>query len=243
MSRRRIAYATAIAALMAGAILAAPTAAARFNPKPPAPKTLAVERAAYIAPVTYLAAVKITRPNGLGSGFHIGSGLVVTAAHVVSGAKTVSIKDAQGKTGMAEIVAIDEANDVAVMRTRHKMLATEIDCGTVDVGSDILAVGMPLGQEFITSYGRIAGAPRDLHGRKVYVTDMTTIMGQSGSGVWSGGRVIGVTSAAMVAPFELVGRDVKEGNGIYAQSVVGFGYVVPSSVACALVAGLEGEGA
>ena len=237
MSRRRIAYATAIAALMAGAILAAPTAAARFNPKPPAPKTLAVERAAYIAPVTDASVVFIRTDGGFGSGFYIGDGLIVTAAHVLDGRKSAYIKTEDGRVGVATPIAIDEERDVAVMRTdRRNILAAEVDCDAVAVGTPITSFGMPLGIEFVAAYGKIAKSTQKGEGlgREYYVTDMTTVMGQSGGPVFAGGKVIGVTSAVMTAA-------LRSGKG-YVPTLVGFGFVVPSSVVCEMVAGLEGEG-
>lgn len=237
MPRRSLLFASAF--LVGAAAFLAPTAAAYFPRQQPAPTTYAVDRTAPAVPVTDMAAVLIRRPDGMGSGFYIGNGIVVTAAHVVNGAKTVSIKTEDGRISSARIIAIDEKSDVAIMRTgRTKLLAADLDCTNVAVGTTIVSYGNPLGLEFVASYGTIAGKPRDVNGRTYYVTDMTTVMGQSGSGVWANGKVIGVISAVMTAPFELVGN-VEKDAGVYSRSIVGFGFVVPSSVVCEMLAGLE----
>ena len=235
MRFRRTLYGIALLATTAVAFFA-PEAAAYINrPNNPAATTLAVERVAYSAAITDAATVLIQRPSSIGTGFHIGNGQIVTAAHVVDGAKTVSIKSYDGRISSATVVKIDTDADVAILQTNMRLLAAELTCATVPVGEPITAIGVPLRQEFITSYGRIAGAPRDLaKGRPAYVTDMATVMGMSGGPVFARGRVIGVTSAVMVAPFELVGN-VAPDSGVYARSIVGFGYVVPSAEVCRLM--------
>ncbi|RVL37966.1 S1 family peptidase [Sinorhizobium meliloti] len=237
MRFKRTLAASAFLALT-GAAVFAPDAAAYINrPHTPPAMTVAIERAAYRAPVTDAATVLIQRPNSKGTGFHIGGGRIITAAHVVDGAKTVSLKSIDGRISSATVVKVDTKTEIAILQTNMRLLPAEIDCGTVPVGTQISAIGNPLGQEFITAFGRIAGAPREMpHARSVYVTDMTTVMGQSGAPVFADGRVIGVVSAVMLAPFELVGN-VAPDSGVYARSLVGFGYVVPSAEVCSVIGG------
>jgi serine protease Do len=200
-----------------------------------------VERAVYAAPVTEDAALLIKRPGSLGSAVYIGHGRIVTAAHVVAGAEVVSLKSSDGRVSSATVVAIDEKTDLAILQTDMRLLPADLSCAAVPVGTPIVAIGNPLGQEFVSAYGRIAGAARPIDGgRLMYVTDMTTVMGQSGSGVFADGKVIGIVSAVMLAPLQIPGRD-----GVYVPSLVGFGYVVPSTLVCEMLAKLdagEGEG-
>lgn len=236
-------YAAAILAVSVAAGCLVQSAAAYMNPLPKRPATIAVERLSKSVPVTDMAVVKITRPNGLGTGFHIGGGRIVTAAHVISGAKTVSLKMEDGRITSARVVVVDEKNDVAILQSPHKaMLAAELNCGSVPIGTAVVSVGHPMGLEFVTVYGTIAGKPQEVGGRQAYITDMTTIMGQSGSAVWADGRVIGVTSSVMIAPLELIGN-VPPDAGVYSRSIVGFGFVVPSSVVCEMVAAVSEGGA
>lgn len=235
MRFRRTLYGIALLATTAAAFFA-PEAAAYINrPINPAPTTLAVERVAYSAAVTDAATVLIQRPDSKGTGFYIGGGQIVTAAHVVDGARTVSIKSYDGRISSATVVKVDADADVAILQTNMRLLPAALDCGRVPVGEPIMAIGNPLGLEFVMAFGRIAGVPRVVStSRSVYVTDMSTVMGMSGGPVFADGKVIGVTSAVMVAPFELVGK-VAPGSGVYARSIVGFGYVVPSSEVCRMV--------
>ena len=55
--------------------------------------------------------------QGLGSGFIIRSdGVIVTNAHVVSGATAVRVALRDGTTYPAKVVGVDETNDLAVLR-------------------------------------------------------------------------------------------------------------------------------
>ena len=217
----------AVAALAVAVVLFTPTAAAYIFPVTPPAKTVMVE-----------AALLIKRPMSIGSAVYIGHGRIVTAAHVVAGAEVVSLKSSDGRVSSATVVAIDEKTDLAILQTNMRLLPADLSCAAVPVGTPIVAIGNPLGQEFVSAYGRIAGAARPVAtSRLVYVTDMTTVMGQSGSGVFADGKVIGIISAVMLAPLQIPGRD-----GVYVPSLVGFGYVVPSTLVCDMLAKLDAEG-
>ncbi len=200
----------------------------------PLPGKMATERQAVWQPPMIEAVVVIQRPLGLGTGFSIGNGLIVTAAHVVDGAKTVSIKDVDGNIRMAHVDIVDNATDLAILSTQHRIPAAELDCRTARVGEAITAIGTPLGLEFITAQGRIAGAARKVGGTNALVTDIVTIMGMSGGPLFANGRVVGVNHAVMIAPLT--------GPMGQVPSLAGFGFVIPSSDVCALLARSEGEG-
>lgn len=228
----------AVAALAVAVVLFTPTAAAYIFPVTPPAKTVMVERSAYREAVTEDAALLIKRPMSIGSAVYIGHGRIVTAAHVVAGAEVVSLKSSDGRVSSATVVAIDEKTDLAILQTDMRLLPADLSCAAVPVGTPIVAIGNPLGQEFVSAYGRIAGAARPIDGgRLMYVTDMTTVMGQSGSGVFADGKVIGIVSAVMLAPLQIPWRD-----GVYVPSLVGFGYVVPSTLVCEMLAKLDAEG-
>lgn len=154
------------------------------------------------------------------------------------GAKVVSLKSADGRISSATVMAVDEKADLAILQTDMRLLAADLFCAPVPVGTPIVAIGNPQGVEFVSAYGRIAGAAREVAtSRLVYVTDMTTVMGQSGSGVFADGKVVGIVSAVMLAPLQVPGRD-----GVYVPSLVGFGYVVPSTLVCEMIAKLGAAG-
>lgn len=227
----------AVGAIAFAAAMFSPNAAAYIFPQVPAAKTVMVERVAPTVPVMADAALRIIRPNSLGSAIHIGNGRIVTAAHVVAGAKVVSLRAYDGRVSSATVVAVDEKTDLAILQTNMRLLAADLSCAQAPIGAPIVSIGNPLGQEFVTAWGRIAGLPRAVNGATYYVTDMTVVMGQSGSAVFSDGKVIGITSAVMVAPLQIPTTDK------FVPSLVGFGYVVPSSLVCEMIAKLDaGEG-
>ncbi len=178
-------------------------------------------------PATESATVKIFPASGHGSGVHIGDGFIVTAAHVVGDAKEVQVKAKGGENRKADVLWINKAYDIALLRTSSAGLgAAKLACHTVKAGDPIVAYGNPLQIEFVAAYGKIAGEPRKTGPwNAVYVTDITTVMGQSGGGTFAdNGDLIGITVGVMAAPIGFSG------------SLVGYGYVVPSTAVCELLA-------
>jgi S1-C subfamily serine protease len=177
-------------------------------------------------PATESATVKIFPASGHGSGVHIGDGFIVTAAHVVGDAKEVQLKANGGALRKADVLWVNKAYDIALLRTSSAGLGiAKLACHAVKVGDPIVAYGNPLKIEFVAAYGKIAGEPRETGPWKsVYVTDITTVMGQSGGPVYAdGGDLIGITVGVMAAPIGFSG------------SLVGYGFVVPSTAVCELL--------
>lgn len=215
--------------LLAGCVAVGIATAAWATMPAELPGKMMTERQAVWHPPTMDAVVVIrTGGGGTGTGFSIGNGLIVTAAHVVGKSKTVSIKDVDGNIRMAHVDIVDAATDLAILSTQHKIPAAELDCRMAKVGDEITAIGTPLGLEFITAQGRIAGTARKIGGTNALVTDIVTIMGMSGGPIFSGGRVVGVTHAVMIAPLT--------GPMGQVPSLAGFGFIIPSSDVCALLA-------
>lgn len=178
-------------------------------------------------PATESATVKIFPASGHGSGVHIGDGFIVTAAHVVGDVKEVQVKAKGGENRKADVLWVNKAYDIALLRTSSADLGVaHLSCRAVKAGDPIVAYGNPLKIEFVAAYGKIAGDPRETGPWKsVYVTDITTVMGQSGGPVYAdGGDLIGITVGVMAAPVGFSG------------SLVGYGFVVPSAAVCELLA-------
>ncbi len=178
-------------------------------------------------PATESATVKIQVNDAHGSGVHIGDGFIVTAAHVVGDAKEVQMKAKGGVLHKAEVLWTNKAHDIALLRTSSAGLGVaHLSCRAVKIGDPIVAYGNPLKIEFVAAYGKIAGEPRASGPWKsVYVTDMTTVMGQSGGGTFAeNGDLIGITVGVMAAQVGFSG------------SLVGYGFVVPSAEVCGLLA-------
>lgn len=177
-------------------------------------------------PITEQAAVRIELADGLGSGVSVGGGFIITAAHVVGSAKEVKVKTRLGEEATATVLWANSDYDIAMISTASVIPAADLSCKTAHVGDAITAFGNPLGLDFIAAYGKIAGAPRPFEPqwKSAFITDITTIMGQSGGPVFNdAGKLVGITVGVMGAP-------VGEGR-----SYIGYGFVVPSSVVCTLL--------
>jgi len=180
--------------------------------------------------------VKVVLPGGHGSGVNIGKGYIVTAAHVVDTATTVHIKTASGIEAEAEVLWSNKTYDIALLRTNDAIgPGSAVDCRTALAGELIEGTGNPMDLEFIQTHGRIAGGIRETGPwKEALITDMTTVMGQSGSGVFQpDGRVIGIIVGVMSAPMK--SKDAA-GNDMQTRSITNFGMIVPSSTVCRLMA-------
>lgn len=178
-------------------------------------------------PITEKAVVKVVLPNGLGSGVALDNGFIVTAAHVVKASKVVSIKTRDGRTASADVLWASAEYDIALLKTAAVVPAASLSCETAAVGDDVMAIGNPLGLEFISSFGRVAGEPREFlpNWKSAFITDLTVIMGNSGGPMFSpDGKVVGIVVGVAGAPSEGAGR-----------SYLGFSFVVPSSAVCKLM--------
>lgn len=176
--------------------------------------------------------VKVILKNGHGSGVSIGNGYFLTAAHVADGNKTVTLKTKDGKTRKADVLWINAAYDIALLRSDDLSIpAAALSCNVAPAGETIISYGNPLMVEFVAAYGKIAGEPRKMGlWQSVFITDTTTVMGQSGGPVFSAdGRLIGITVGVMAAPLG------------FSASLIGYGFVVPSSEICGLLARSEGQ--
>lgn len=114
-----------------------------------------------------------------GSGFIFSEdGLIGTNYHVVDGIDSLLIKTSDGIFHDAELLIIDEKNDMAILRIKNgggQKFAT-IKFGNSDVlrvGQEVFAIGSPLGYEYTISQGIIAGI-RD--NEKVSFTDPVTYL-------------------------------------------------------------------
>jgi serine protease Do len=149
---------------------------------------------------------------GLGTGFIIrADGLIVTNAHVVAGATSISVMLRDGTTYPAKQVGTDETNDLAVLRVDAKSLpvAPLGDSDNLLVGEWAIAIGNPYGfmlgnSEPSVTAGVISGVGRNLvargEGSSAYFdmiqTDASINPGNSGGPLVSAdGEVIGVNSS------------------------------------------------
>ncbi len=99
------------------------------------------------------------RQQGQGSGFIIDSkGIILTNAHVVSGADKVTVKLRDGRTFKGEVRGVDKPSDLAVIKIEGDNLpvAPLGDSTQVQVGDWAIAVGNPLGLDNTVTLGIIS---------------------------------------------------------------------------------------
>jgi len=99
------------------------------------------------------------RQRGEGSGFIIDSnGIILTNAHVVSGADTVMVTMKDGRQLKGKVKGIDEPSDLAVVKIDGKNLpvAPLGNSSDLQVGDWAIAVGNPLGLDNTVTLGIIS---------------------------------------------------------------------------------------
>lgn len=149
---------------------------------------------------------------GLGSGFIVRSdGVIVTNAHVINDADSISVALRDGTTYEAKLLGKDEINDLAVLKIPAKGLPVAAlgNSDSLLIGEWVIAIGNPYGfllgnPEPSVTVGVISGTGRNLvarsEGNATYVdmiqTDAAINPGNSGGPLVDAvGEVIGVNSS------------------------------------------------
>ena len=171
--------------------------------------------------------------GGIGSGFIIdSSGLILTNAHVVEGATSLTVALENGRELDARVVASDTSLDLAIVKVAATGLPT-VEIGTsadLQVGQLVVAIGSPLGAftDSVTS-GILSATGRTItvsdavsRQRKtidhLLQTDAAINEGNSGGPLLdASGRVIGINTAE-------------------AASANGIGFAIPIDEAAAIIA-------
>jgi len=164
-----------------------------------------------------------------GSGFVVSSdGYILTNAHVIAGARQVTVRLLDRREFRAQVVGTDPATDVAVLKVEARGL-TPLPFGNSDsleVGELVLAVGNPLGESLtfsvtsgiVSAKGRVLDLPSQ-SSRSIQdfiQTDAAINAGNSGGPlVNTHGEMVGI-NAALASP-----------TGSYA----GYGFAVPANLA------------
>ena len=139
--------------------------------------------------------------HGQGSGFIVSSdGLILTNAHVVSGADEIKVKLVDRREFDAKLVGLDEQTDVAVLRINATGLQPVKfgDAKDLKVGEWVVAIGSPFGFENTVTSGIVSGKSRSLPDG-TYVpfiqTDVAVNPGNSGGPLFNmRGEVVGINS-------------------------------------------------
>ena len=139
--------------------------------------------------------------RGQGSGFIVSAdGLILTNAHVVDGAKEVTVKLQDRREYRAKVLGSDKATDVAVLRVDAKNLPTVRlgDPAQLQVGDPVLAIGAPYGFEQTATQGIVSAKGRSLPGDAFVPfiqTDAAVNPGNSGGPLFdASGNVVGINA-------------------------------------------------
>ncbi|MCJ7800481.1 MAG: DegQ family serine endoprotease [Polaromonas sp.] len=139
--------------------------------------------------------------RGQGSGFIVSAdGIILTNAHVVSGASEVSVKLTDRREFRAKVLGADAKTDIAVL----KIEATDLPVATLGKTSDlkvgewVLAIGSPFGFENTVTAGVVSAKGRSLPDDSAVPfiqTDVAINPGNSGGPLFNTrGEVVGINS-------------------------------------------------
>ena len=176
-----------------------------------------------------------------GSGFVVDrEGTILTNAHVVEGADSVSVNFEEGGEEIdAEVKGVDPSSDLAVLKVDpadvdHLNPIPLGDSSKVEVGDPVVAIGNPFGYSRTVTTGIVSGLQREIQAPNgfqipnVIQTDASINPGNSGGPLLdSRGRVIGMNS------------QIATGGG---QGSVGIGFAVPVNTAKQLLPQLKKGG-
>ncbi|MGV3489114.1 MAG: S1C family serine protease [Tuberibacillus sp.] len=100
----------------------------------------------------------------IGSGFIYNElGDIITNAHVVSGASTVTVKTSDAQTYEGKVIGIGDKIDIAVVRVHELAGVTPIKINRTkkaEIGDQVIALGSPLGLQNTVTTGIISGVDR-----------------------------------------------------------------------------------
>lgn len=154
----------------------------------------------------HLAAVKravvtVTANRGSGSGFVISpEGVVLTAAHVVTGSKFAKITTAAGKECYGEVAATSPKRDLAIVSVDCDGLAAlPLLREKLPEGSEVFAIGTPLGDDlkFSVTKGVVSGL-RKYDSLDYIQSDVKILPGSSGGPLLDvHGNAVGVASGGI----------------------------------------------
>lgn len=149
--------------------------------------------------------------EGIGSGFIINDeGYILTNHHVIADASSVKVIFSNNTEAEAQIVNFDENQDLAVLKIIDGSKVPAIvelgDSDTLKVGETVIAIGNPLGKEFIgtVTSGIISAVNRNIviddRVLSFIQTDAAINPGNSGGPLLnSSGQVIGINTAKIGA--------------------------------------------
>jgi len=144
------------------------------------------------------AVVTIMNQRGSGAGSFVrADGLILTNEHVVRGSRTVTVQTSQGKRYSAQVLGVDQRNDLALVQVNSRERFPTVPLASssgIQVGQQVYAIGNPFGLSGTFTRGILSRiAPNgDLQ------TDAALNPGNSGGPLLnSRGELIGVNKAIL----------------------------------------------
>ena len=165
-------------------------------------------------------------------------GYVVTNAHVVEGARTITVDLSDGRTLQAQLVGADGASDLAVIHIDDDDLTAAAfgDSSALRVGDTVVAIGDPLGKELrgTMTDGIVSAINRDIsvEGRVMTLIQTNAALNSGNSGgplINCYGQVVGINT-------------MKIGDYMNNAGVEGLGFAIPSTTVKTIVDQLIRQG-
>ncbi|WP_218034514.1 S1C family serine protease [Acrocarpospora corrugata] len=107
--------------------------------------------------------VVIRTDDAIGTGvIAADNGTILTANHVIAGAKAITVIFADGTKAQARVASADPDQDIALLTPASlpEILVPAVLGGGAEVGAPVVAIGNPLGLTFSVSSGVVSGLNR-----------------------------------------------------------------------------------
>ena len=174
-----------------------------------------------VSPSVVTVSVEVASAQGQGSGFgtgiiYTGNGYILTNAHVVEDALSISVKDYDGKTYEATLVGMDTDSDVAVIKIEAEGL-TPAEFGKSSQlvpGDKVIAIGTPYVQnmEYTATEGMVSALRESVNFTDLgYMLDLIQHDAAINSGNSGGpliniyGQVVGINTIKISGTYENLG--------------------------------------
>ena len=141
-----------------------------------------------------------------GTGFYINTNLVLTNHHVIEGSRIVNLLQSNGNdTYLGAVIGYDKRRDLALVQVYEgksisKNHIMDLYTGDIDILSEVLAYGYPMGLGLSASRGIVSSLTTVLSRMppvRLIQTDAAINKGNSGGPLIFHGKVIGVNSRAL----------------------------------------------
>jgi serine protease Do len=166
-----------------------------------------------------LAAPRQFRAQGQGSGVIVDeTGFILTNYHMVENAQQIQVKLSDNATRSAQVVGLDPATDLAVIKiSPGGLIAAQWgDSDALEVGALVWAVGNPFGLDRSVTFGIISAKSRQHVSESPYQdflqTDAAVNPGNSGGPLVDGsGKIVGINTAIVGRAYQGVSFAIPSG--------------------------------